>query len=230
MQKKVYWSSIIINTLVSFILISCGSDEFDPEKEISSSVETIGADLKYIALSRPMLPPLDNTQADSPKIRITEVCWYASPGCYNAQPAFNIFKHETVDIPKTIDFLPMPNNALAELHAKMYFANQQYGLGIDTHRSIFDEMHTKNNRLETDKDIANYIARTQNLNFYTYLDTLQSKRVEEKVAETKAILQKANIVTIPTYILNGRYVVTVKLSGSEEAAFLTLKKLIEEKL
>ena len=194
------------------------------EESIRSSIETIGVDGTYIALSRPAFDTSDD------RVTITEVFRYTSPASYAAQAFMNEFRYQFREQSIDYQYIPMGGSDIDNLHALGFFASQKIGRQHDSHLATFYQLHRFNNRLADTPTLLNYYAGSLSVNYYEFEKILNDPLTKQHMENAQALLDTLSMTTVPTFIINGQFIVDAKLAGDVAAMFVIIKQLSEREL
>ncbi len=173
---------------------------------------------KYVQIST-------EKQQDSKDIIIYEFFWYGCPHCFNMEPTMDRIE---ADLDKDTKLIKVPV-ALREswvAHAKLYYALEQMGKIDDIHNLIFEEIHIENNRLVTEEQIISFLGQ-HGIDTEKFLEKYNSFGTEVRIKKSSNLARKYQINSVPTIIVNGRYLTSGSYVSSYDELYSVVNLLIE---
>jgi thiol:disulfide interchange protein DsbA len=158
------------------------------------------------------------------KVEVREFFWYGCPHCYHLEPTL---KPWLARLPSHAQFVRAPAalNPDWAVHARAYYAFEALGVTARLHGPLFDAIHRDRKPLFTAEAIADFVA-TQGVDRKRFLDTMSSFAVDGKVRQVTIAAQAANINSVPTMLVGGRYVTSVSMAGGQDRLMKVLDHLI----
>ena len=160
------------------------------------------------------------------KIDVVEFFGYWCPHCNAFEPALDAWARK---LPATVNFrrMPVAFNASQEPAQRLYFAIEALDL-IDTlHRKVFNAMHVERKRLDKDADIAEF-AKANGVDPAKLLDAMKSFSVATKMRQSRQLGEAYRIEGVPTLGIQGRYMTSPSIAGSQERALAVADALIAQ--
>ena len=157
-------------------------------------------------------PPVETTQPD--KVVVTEVFWYGCPHCYRFEP---FVERWAAALPDGVVFelLPSSLNPRWTEHARAFYAFKLMGVLDQVHREFFDAIHVRRQRLNSPDTIAAFVAE-QGLDEKLFRDYYFSFPVETQLRKDTNREKRYGHRGVPAVIVNGKYLVSASLAGSNE--------------
>lgn len=158
------------------------------------------------------------------KIEIIEFFWYGCSRCFNLEP---FLKKWTAKLPKDVEFrrLPaIPTERWAP-NARTFYALEAIGELERLHGEVFDAIHLDSVKLEDEKIQLEWMAK-KGVDTRKFSDAWKSFSVQSKVRRAAQLSQAYNIDSVPSLVVDGKYVTTVSMAGSPEQLMKTLDELI----
>jgi thiol:disulfide interchange protein DsbA len=176
------------------------------------------------------LVPTQPTVGGADKIEVAEIFWYGCPHCFSFEPAINKWA-ETV--PPNARFIRIPAvwNPLAQLHGRLYYTEEvlaRNGKLTDVkafHTAVFNEFHTKSNRLTTEDAIQKLFERF-GVGRDDFLNTWNSFEVNQKVRVADDLVRRYNVTGVPAVVVNGKY--RTGAGPNEAGSVKTLLEVMDE--
>ncbi len=165
---------------------------------------------------------------DPKKIEVTEVFWYGCPHCYHFDP---IIEGWRAKVPGDVIFDRLPatlGRADGEVHARGFFIAESLGVGDKVHKPLFNAIHQDHqpmNTLDAMRELFGQAAGVKPQDF----DTASSSfMVDSRMRRAETLLRAYGISSVPTMIVDGRYMTGAGMAGSEEKVLDVLNFLVEK--
>ena len=173
---------------------------------------------KYVQIST-------EKQQESKSIIIYEFFWYGCPHCYNLEPTMERIE---ADLDKDTKIVKLPV-ALRDSwipHAKLYYALQQMGKIDEVHNLIFEEIHLEDNRLNTEQQMVDFLGK-HGIDTNKFMEKYNSFGTEARVKKASNLAKKYQIDSVPTIIVNGKYLTSGSYVSSYDELYSVINLLIE---
>ncbi|HEU4616706.1 MAG TPA: thiol:disulfide interchange protein DsbA/DsbL [Gammaproteobacteria bacterium] len=171
----------------------------------------------YIRLS-----PTQPTSSSPTLVEVAEVFWYGCPHCY----AFETYlKKWNASKAGYINFVRIPAvwNPLLRLHARAFYTAEALGKGEEMHDAFFNAIHVEHNPLDSEDKLTEFFGRF-GVDADTFKRTFDSYAVEQKVQHADELNRRYRIESVPSLVVNGKYVT----SGSMVGSYDDLLSLVDE--
>jgi len=168
---------------------------------------------KYLQIS-------NQKQTESDKIVVYEFFWYGCPHCFNIEPTINELESELQKDTVLIK-VPVALRDTWENHARAYYALRQMNLDDDLHEKLFEEIHINSQRLDTRDSLSQFISN-EGYSSKKFEELFDSYGTEIRMNKAERLRKKYQITSVPTLIVNGKYMT----SGSYVSSFAELKDVI----
>jgi len=186
------------------------------------------AQLAYIAGSDYQLisPAVKTTHPD--KVVVTEVFWYGCPHCFRFEP---YVERWSASLPEGVVFEQVPSGLVRGWveHARAYYAFQMMGALDQLHTEFFDALHLKRQRLNDVDAIAGFVAE-HGLDEKAFREHFASFPVDTQIRKNAQKEKRYGHDGVPAVIVNGKYLVTGSLAGSNERMIQIMNFLIAQEL
>ena len=171
-------------------------------------------------------PAVKTTQPD--KIVVTEVFWYGCPHCFRFEPHVERW---AAGLPDGVVFEQVPSvlNPRWTEHARAYYALKMMGAQEQLHKAFFDAIHLKRERLTSLDTIAEFVA-AQGLDEKQFRDNYYSFPVDTQVRKNMQIEKHYGHRGVPAVVVNGKYLVSASLAGSNERMIEIMSFLVAREL
>ena len=174
----------------------------------------------YLRLSSPA-----PVSAPARKIEVVEFFSYGCPHCYTLEPTLDAWVKR---LPPDVVFrrVPVGFNALYENYQKIYYALEAMGEVDKMHAKVFSAIHQQRQRLDKEADIAAFM-QANGVDGAKFLDQYKSFSVQTKVRQAKQLSEAYKIEGVPTLGVQGRYVTSGSMAGSNERALAVTDSLVK---
>ncbi|MCB1615395.1 MAG: thiol:disulfide interchange protein DsbA/DsbL [Pseudomonadales bacterium] len=162
----------------------------------------------YIVLDNPI------RVADPSKIEVVEVFWYGCGHCFHFEP---IIEPWVKQLPEDVNFVPMPViwNETTELHARMFYTAKQLNKLDELHSVLFNAMNIEKKKL-TKQSVIQQLFEKQGIDKKDFENAFSSFSVSSQVRLAGSRVQSYGIEGTPEIVVNGKYRVSARLTGSQE--------------
>ena len=186
------------------------------------------AQLAYVAGSDYQIisPAVKTTDPD--KVVVTEIFWYGCPHCFRFEP---YVERWSASLPEGVVFEPVPSVIARPwvVHAQAFYAFEAMGAVDQLHTPFFDALHLKRQRLNDVDSIAGFVAE-QGLDEKAFRENFDSFAVKTKLSKSAKKEQRYGHEGVPAVIVNGKYLVTGSLAGSNERMIQIINFLVAQEL
>lgn len=171
-------------------------------------------------------PAVTTSQPD--KIVVTEVFWYNCPHCFRFEP---YVEQWSATLPDGVVFEQVPSilNPRWSEHARAYYAFKFMGVLEEAHKALFEAIHVKRQRLVDLETIAKFVAE-QGLDEKLFRDKYYSFEVETQIRKNTKKEQRYGHRGVPAVVVNGKYLVSASLAGSNERMIEIMTFLVAREL
>lgn len=172
--------------------------------------------------------PSPQPTRDANKVEVIEFFAYSCSHCYAFEPALDAWQKR---LPATVLFRRIPvafREGPMVLHQKLYFAIEALGLVEKLHPKVFDAIHVQRRRLDTLEDIASFAAGNA-VDKSRLLETMNSFAVATKAKQASRLADGYGIEGTPSLGVDGRWLTSGSLAGSNEKALAVAEYLATAK-
>jgi len=141
------------------------------------------------------------------KAEVMEFFSYGCIHCFNFDPLLNDWLE---DRGETINFVRNPTVAgeLWRLLGQTYYAMQELELLEADHSRFFAEIHTLGRSFTSAEEIADWFDG-KGTTRAEFLTAFNSNNVQRRVASADSIARQMRVISIPSVVVNGKYLVSV---------------------
>ena len=171
-------------------------------------------------------PAVNTSQPD--KVVVTEVFWYGCPHCFRFEPYVEKW---SAKLPQGVVFEQLPSslNPRWTEHARAYYSFQLMGQLEQTHRAFFDAIHLKRERLNSVDTIAEFVSE-RGLDAKAFREYYFSFPVETQLRKNGQREKLYGHNGVPAVIVNGKFLVSGALAGSNERMIQIMNFLVAQEL
>jgi thiol:disulfide interchange protein DsbA len=163
--------------------------------------------------------------APAGKVEVVEFFSYGCPHCFSLEPAVEGWAKQ---LPDYVVFrrVPVGFNALYETYQKIYFSLEVMGQVEAMQRKVFEAIHVQRQRLDKEADIVAFM-KANGVDGAKFAEHFKSFSVQAKQRQAKQLSEAYKISGVPTIGVQGQYVTSGSLAGSNERALAVADKLAQ---
>jgi thiol:disulfide interchange protein DsbA len=170
--------------------------------------------------------PQEVRTANLTKIEVNEVFHYLCIHCYNFEAIVSSWAEK---LPDDVDFqhTPVIWQSALEPFARAYYTAKVLKVLDQTHVALFETIHVKKQRLQSQEDLAAFFAG-QGVDLTEFNKIYSSFGVTSQISQAKARAKGYRTQSTPEIIINGKYRVTTRLSKNFQGMLRVATFLIEK--
>ena len=158
------------------------------------------------------------------KVEVLEFFSYACPHCSVFEPTIAAWaKQLPADV--VLRRVPVPFLMNADNFMHTYYALETIGAVEAMQTKIFRGIHIERKHLEKGEDIAAFIAANGG-DSAKFLAAFKSFSVNTSVARAKKLVADYKVDSVPTLVVQGRWVTSPSLAGTSERALVVVDQLV----
>jgi thiol:disulfide interchange protein DsbA len=144
------------------------------------------------------------------KIEVMEFFSYGCIHCYNFDDEV---KSWASDRTETVNFVQTPAvaNEVWRNYGRAFYAMEDLGLLEDNHTLMFRQVHDAKRNLQTPQDFAEVLA-TGNISESQFVSAFTAATTNQKLARADQLSRRLRVATVPSIVVQGKYL--VRVSGS----------------
>ena len=171
------------------------------------------------------LEPPQPSAAPAGKIEVIEFFSYACPHCSAFEPTLEAWEKQ---LPADVSFkrVPVPFMMNAENFMRTYYALETIGAVQSMNLKIFRGIHLDRLHLEKPEEIAAYIGKNGG-DADKFLAAFKSFSVATSVTRAKKMMADYKVDSVPTLVVQGRYVTSPSTAGSAPQALAVVDALVQ---
>lgn len=173
----------------------------------------------------------DYTRLDSPqpvatgkKVEVLEFFWYRCPHCNQLEPGLNAWLKK---LPRDAQIRRVPAVFRDDWMpaAKLYYTLEQMGQLSRLHHKVFDAYHVERINLDAPAVLGDWVAK-QGVDRSRFESIYNSFSTQSKAMQGAQLATAYGISGVPTFIVDGKYMTSMSMTGSEPRLFDVLDQLI----
>lgn len=175
-----------------------------------------GRDYKPLATPQPV-----ETGA---RIEVVEFFWYGCSHCYDLEP---FIKKWTAKLPADVEFRRVPAIPTERwaTNARTFYTLEALGELPRLHQEVFDAVHIDRVNFNDEKTQLEWMAK-KGVDRQKFADAWASFSVQSKVKRAAQVTRAFDVNSVPSLVVDGKYLTTVAMAGSPEQLMKTLDDLI----
>ncbi|MFC7458899.1 thiol:disulfide interchange protein DsbA/DsbL [Hydrogenophaga defluvii] len=175
----------------------------------------------YLKLSRPA--PVD---APADKVEVIEFFWYSCPHCNAFEPAFDAWaKRQPAHV--VVKRAPVAFQDSFVPQQRLYYALEALGKVEEMHRKVFHAIHTERQRLATQDQIADWVAK-QGVDRAKFLEAYNAFGVAGKARRATQLQDAYQVDGVPSLGIAGKYFTSGSLAQTLPRSLLVADHLIAQ--
>jgi thiol:disulfide interchange protein DsbA len=175
----------------------------------------------------------DFTKVDTPqpsaappgKAEVLEFFSYACPHCSAFEPVLEAWEKQ---LPPEVILrrVPVPFLMNADNFMHAYYALETIGAVQAVQLKIFRAIHIERQRLDTAENIAAFVGKN-GVDPAKFLAAFKSFSVATSVSRAKKMVADYKVDSVPTLVVQGRWMTSPSLAGSQERALAVVDQLAQ---
>jgi len=160
------------------------------------------------------------------KIEVREFFWYGCSHCYALEPSLEKWLK---NLPKNAQFVRTPAvfNEQWAVHARAYYAFEALGITAKMHYPLFHALHAEKRPLNTADSLAALVAEKGG-DRTAFLDAYNSFGMQANLNRALQAARAYNIESVPTLIVDGKYMTSANIAGGYDKVPQVLDFLIKK--
>lgn len=163
---------------------------------------------------------------DQEKIEVNEVFWYGCPHCYHFEAPLDAWAKK---LPDDVDFSRTPAiwRESMDPHARAYYMAKQLKVLDTMHNIIFKAMQEEKKALANENEVV-ALFTAHGINEEAARKAYNSFSVQSLTKQGDARVRSYGITGTPEMVINGKYRISARDAGSQEAMLDVATFLIEK--
>jgi thiol:disulfide interchange protein DsbA len=157
------------------------------------------------------------------KVEVIEFFSYACPHCFAFEPTMEAWIKQ---LPPDVYFHYVPVGFIGPALQKAFYALEAIGQREALHRKIFAAIHVQHTRLNTEAEIAAFVA-ANGVDAGKYSDAYKSFSVNTQLSRGQQLINAYKVDSVPMIGVQGRYTTSPALAGTHERTVPVMDYLIQ---
>lgn len=194
-------------------------------KKIIAIVCLLLATTVYANQGYQIITPAQPTQTGN-QIEVLEVFWYGCPHCHDFEPFITAWLKKK---PDDVTFRTMPGifNKVWITHAKAFYTAEKMGVLEQFHAPLFNAIHKQGKNIQTDEAVFKFVAAI-GLDAKQFKSIFNSGDIDDKIKQAFLAGKGYKIASVPSVVVNGRYLVSGSTAGSYGDMLKVIDSLIKK--
>jgi len=160
------------------------------------------------------------------KVEVLEVFWYGCPHCFRFEPYIERWLKRK---PENAEFVRLPGVLRAdwEVHARAFYTSQLLGVFDKVHQPLFDALHLQKRKLDTQEALRDFFAE-HGVDKIEFTKTFRSFAVETRIKRAKTLASRYGLRGVPAIIVNGKYLVSNRMTGGNANTIKVINFLVKK--
>ncbi|WP_255988969.1 thiol:disulfide interchange protein DsbA/DsbL [Chitinolyticbacter albus] len=175
---------------------------------LSFAATTEGKEYTRLAKPQPVAAP--------GKLEVVEFFWYGCPHCYAIEPYTEAWAKK---LPADVKFrrvhVMWPGRSDLEGHAKIFVALEQMGIGEKYASRVFRAVQTERIELRRADTLFDWVKK-QGIDQAKFKSAYNGFSMGVSLGKLSQTTQDYKIEGVPTFIVNGKYVTSPSMVGTED--------------
>ena len=160
------------------------------------------------------------------KVEVLEIFWYGCPHCFRFEPYVERWLRKK---PENAQFVRLPGifRPSWEVGARAYYTAELLGVFDKMHKPIFNAIHLQKRKLNTEEAMRDFFAEN-GVDKKEFIKTYNSFAVGTRLRRAKTMTSRYGIDGVPAVIVNGKYRVSNRQTGSNAETLKVINFLVEK--
>lgn len=165
--------------------------------------------------------PTDKISED--KILVQEFFYYGCPHCYSMEKDLEEWK-KNIDLNKyKVEQVPVIFGYMSVDAAKHHYVAEMFGFMETFKKEYFNQIINKKQRISD--GLAIEILTRLGANKEKVIEAMESYKISKMVKNSLALSKNYGIVSVPSFVVNGKYYIDAETAGSKENIFNTIESV-----
>lgn len=170
-----------------------------------------------------LIKPPQRTVVAEGKIEVVEFFWYACPHCYALEPIIDPW---AAKLPEDVEFRRIHVRFRQPSHQQIFYTlvalDQDEKLGM----KVFEAIHKDRKRMNSVDEIVAW-AGANGLDEAQFKSTFDSFGVSTQMRRAVQAVESFGVDSVPMLAVNGKYLTSPAMAGSNQGVLTILDELIE---
>lgn len=159
------------------------------------------------------------------RIEVLEFFYYGCPVCYEAEPYVSrwlLKAGPSVEMHR----VPAVFTESSDSFARTFYALSALGQIARLHWPIYDNHHFDGKQLDVEKNIVEWVSHN-GVDHDRFVELWHSPQIAAQVAAAKAALVTYDVRAVPTFVVDGKYLTTSRMTGNVKNMMEAVDYLVE---
>lgn len=170
-----------------------------------------------------VVQPPQRTSVPAGKIEVLEFFWYACPHCYSLHPAIEAWAKK---LPEDVVFRHVHVQFRSPSHQQIHYTLEAMGKDKELGVKVFEAIHRERKRMRDEEEIFEW-AKANGLDEQEFKKIYNSFGVRTQMKRASQATAAFGVDGVPMIAVNGKYLTSPSMTGSNEAALRMTDTLIE---
>lgn len=159
------------------------------------------------------------------KVEVREFFWYGCPHCWQLEPEVERWLRK---MPANAQFVRTPGvGGRWLIHARAYYAFEALGALKRVHVPFFRALHEQKRPLDTEEALVQFAAEN-GVDKNKFREAFSSFGVRVKLDKARQLNMEAGISSVPTFLVDGRYLTSPAMAGGNGEMFKVVEFLVQK--
>ena len=196
----------LMKSTIFVLMLLCGFSVIAQTNSSTAATTPYQEGLHYTEIS-PAFPTNNDEQ-----VVVYEFFGYMCPHCASFQPYMKAW-HKNKPANVKLIRVPVVFQAGWDVYAKAFYTAESMGILEKTHDALFDTLHKKRKRMNSLDEVAQWFTDEFGVDKAKFLSTSNSFMIDSKMRRSSNMMQKMEIRSTPTIVVNGKYKLNGKTVG-----------------
>ncbi len=170
-----------------------------------------------------LVEPPQRTAVEAGQIEVLEFFWYACPHCYSLHPFIETW---AAKLPDDVVFRHVHVQFRSPSHQQIHYTLEAMGKDKALGVKVFEAIHRERKRMRDESEIQEW-AKANGLDEQAFMKVYSSFGVRTQMKRASQATAAFGVDGVPMIAVNGKYLTSPSMTGSNEAALRVTDALIE---
>lgn len=170
-----------------------------------------------------VVQPPQRTSVEAGKIEVLEFFWYACPHCYSLHPLIEAWAKK---LPEDVVFRHVHVQFRSPSHQQIHYTLEAMGKDKILGVKVFEAIHGERKRMRDEDEIKEW-AMANGLDGQEFMKIYSSFGVRTQMKRASQATAAFGVDGVPMIAVNGKYLTSPSMTGSNAAALSMADTLIE---
>lgn len=185
-----------------------------------------GAVTRYVEGVHYLTVSGEESEAPSDKVELMEFFSYSCPHCYALEPHIDHW-YQQQDDKVVLNRVPGMFRASWKTHAQVYYTAEALGVLDKTHTDFFKAVHQERRPMLSEQEISDFFGQ-RGVDEKDFNAMYSSFGIHSKLTQAAELAKKYRITSVPTFVINRKYISHAGLVGSQEELVNVIDYLVKK--